>query len=229
MPVETRDPSWSIGRRQVLAGGLAVVATASVSLAPEVAAATPGRPYEWSADRSENGWPIPGPVESFTVEGSDQAVSLAAGPAATVLLHVARRYHYEIDELRAGDLAGFSTSREVAADELSNYLSGTALSIRAGSYPRGVAGGFYPEQLVVIRDILAECAGVVAWGGDLPLRQESHFQLDVRPDDRALAELVGRLARLDEAAGAGAGATDAFDAGRRKIATRFHSTYRRRR
>lgn len=229
MPLEMRDPSWSVGRRQVLAGGLAVAGAVSVNLAPAFAVAAPVRSREWSADRSENGWPIPGPVKALTVEGSDQAVSLAAGAAATVLLHVARRYHYEIDELRAGDLAGFSTARKVAADELSNYLSGTALSIRAGSYPRGVPGGFYPEQLVVVRDILAECAGVVAWGGDLPLRQDSHFQLDVPPEDPRVAELVARLARLDDAAGAGAGATDAFDTTRRKIATRFHSTYRRRR
>jgi hypothetical protein len=89
-----------------------------------------------------------------------------AGDAALLLTYVARRFHYEIDQLRAGDLTGFTPTVAAGPAYETNHRSGTALAIRPHAYPSGVRGGFYPQELVVIRDILAELAGTVAWGGD---------------------------------------------------------------
>jgi hypothetical protein len=120
-------------------------------------------------------------LRSYRVQGSDLSLDLLPGPGAEVLVHVVRRFHYEIDTLRRG---------EVVADR-----SGTALDIRPGFYPAGVAGGFLPHQLIVIRDILAECDGMVQWGGDAKKPQESRFAIATRPDEPRLRTLAGRQDR----------------------------------
>ncbi|CAM5630015.1 Lipoprotein OS=Streptomyces antimycoticus OX=68175 GN=SSPO_062030 PE=4 SV=1 [Streptomyces antimycoticus] len=78
-----------------------------------------------------------------------------------------RRFHYEIDELRKGEVAGWRSPGTVRKGLPEGILaSGTAVRIRPGHYPPGVKGGFFPQQEVVLRDILAELDGVVRWGGD---------------------------------------------------------------
>jgi hypothetical protein len=121
-------------------------------------------------------------IRPVAVEGTGLSVRLLAGPAATVLVHVARRFHYEIDTLGAGDLVGDS--------------SGTAIDIRPGFYPVGVTGGFLPHQVIVIRDILAECDGMLRWGGDnADSPTESHFAIALRATDPRLRALAERLDR----------------------------------
>jgi hypothetical protein len=44
-----------------------------------------------------------------------------------------------------------------------------------------------------VRDILADCDGLVVWGGDLTLVKVSHFHIAARPGDRALARAAARL------------------------------------
>jgi hypothetical protein len=46
-----------------------------------------------------------------------------------------------------------------------NHASGTAIDIRAGHYPAGARGGFDRIELEVIRDILADCEGIVRQNG----------------------------------------------------------------
>ena len=124
-------------------------------------------------------------LETFQVQGSDLTVTLLPGRAATILLYVARRFHYEIDTLGPGDLRADPT--------------GTVLDIRPGWYPPGATGGFLPYQLVVLRDILAECDGLVHWGGDDAAEpREGRFALGVRPAEPRLSALADRMDR-DEA------------------------------
>jgi hypothetical protein len=106
--------------------------------------------------------------------------------------------------------------------EQSNYLSGTALGIRPGSYPVGQRGNLFPKELIVIEDMVAECEGVVRWGGDLSVPMEGHFQIDLPPTEarvRRLAERFGYLDAFDSPYGAGA--IDAFDRGRLARARKF--------
>jgi hypothetical protein len=215
--------SHSLGpsRRTALAGGLAIAVAAVGLRIPRAGAATPGK-QRWTRSRSANGWPVLDSFETVTVEGSGVVVPLAGGVPATILTHLARRFHYEIDTLRDGDLRGGTTDRSVLVAEQSNYLSGTALEVRPGSYPVGQRGNLFPNELVVIEDMLAECEGVVGWGGDLSVPMEGHFQIDLPPTDarvRRLAERFGYIDTIDSPRGAGA--VDAFDPARRAKARKF--------
>lgn len=74
---------------------------------------------------------------------------------------------------------------------------------------------------MVIRDILAECDGVVRWGGDDDDRPyEALFSIDVPPGDKRLTDLVAKLRIWADEPGAGPGTqVDVADAKRRKAAT----------
>ncbi|MFI6623590.1 hypothetical protein [Streptomyces sp. NPDC050528] len=163
---------------------------------------------------SKNGWEMErvadagGTVWTRPVVGTPLAgVRVRLGDVETVLVHVVRRFHYEVDALRAGDVAGWSAPSKVRKGLAeSNLASGTAVRIRPGSYPFGARGGFFPDQLLVIRDILAELAGVVRWGGDDRRPDEALFYVDVRPGDPRLAEVARTLRGWSDEPGKGAGA-----------------------
>jgi hypothetical protein len=119
-------------------------------------------------------------LRTFAVQGTDISVALRPGPPATVLLYAARRFHYEIDALHPGDLITDPT--------------GTVLDIRPGWYPPGARDGFLPHQLTVVRDIVAQCDGLLGWGGDSPRTpREGRFRIAVPPADSALRALAKRL------------------------------------
>jgi hypothetical protein len=81
----------------------------------------------------------------------------------------------------------------VGAPFESNRLSGTALAVHPAAYP--LAGGerLWPHHEVIVRDILLDCGGAVAWGGDLSPAKCSHFHIAVRPGDRLLPRIAARL------------------------------------
>ncbi|MFE7759108.1 hypothetical protein [Streptomyces sp. NPDC057418] len=210
--------------------GAALGATTALAALPGAAYAAPrvpsadGAPVgrRWPGAKSANGWPVLEEAELFRIEGSGRSVRLADGDAAVILLHVARRFHYEIDQLRDGDVTGHSTTRNAIQDYESNYLSGTALAIRPLAYPVGVKGGLYPHELVVVRDILAELDGVVRWGGDLTTPKESHFELAYAPGHPKVKGVARTIRGWDAGPGsAGAGTVDAFDPKRRSKARAF--------
>ncbi|MFJ6673193.1 hypothetical protein ACIQMJ_18955 [Actinosynnema sp. NPDC091369] len=207
---EPTEDATRLGRRRFLAitGGL--VAAASVGLAPPAASAAP----------STNAPALPDALATFPVEGSNASVTLLSGPSAVVLLHVARRYHYEVATLRAGDITGYAeppAGTPFAAD----YRSGTAIAVHAARYPVGATGGLFPHELAVVRDVLAECEGVVRWGGDFrKTPKEGHFRLDVRPGDPALARVAAEVGGWAEEPGRAAPA-DPFAPGRRQAAERL--------
>jgi hypothetical protein len=176
-----------ITRRTLL--GAAAASTGALALTPGAASAGPGV--------SANGWPIdPAAIATYRVEGSAASVALRRGPAAVVLLHVARRWHYEIapvDTGESGGIAGHSARRAVRAPFESNYLSGTAVALHPTAYPVGGSERLWPHHEVIVRDILVDCAGTVVWGGDLSPATASHFHVVAGPRDRALAGVAARL------------------------------------
>jgi hypothetical protein len=178
--------------------------------------------------KSSNGWTINqaadagGSVWTRPVSGTGFDVQVAMGDVETILVHCVRRFHYEIDSLRPGDVVGFKSPGTVKGYE-TNHASGTAVDIRPGSYPPGVAGGFYPYQVDVIRDVLADCDGVLKWGGDFAVPDEAHFQIDLPPTDERVRRLADKLRnwRVNEP-GQGAGVVvDPLDAKRRASALRL--------
>ncbi|WP_346620961.1 hypothetical protein [Blastococcus montanus] len=211
--------SSALSRRRFLVAGAGVLTAAVVASAPGLAAAAPpAGPRPWTRGRSANGWPVLGTVDAVPIEGSDLTVRVAGGDVALILTHVARRFHYDIDGLRVGDLTGHASTREVTEDYESNYLSGTAIAIRAGGYPLGASGNLYPNELIVVRDILAECDGVVRWGGDERVPKESHFQIDRGPNDKRVRQLADKIRSWEHKPSQGAGTVDPFSVGRREAA-----------
>lgn len=193
--------SSTLTRRSFLAAGAAIaVATWIAPAGPAAAApgaASNGQSAKWTRDRSVNGWPIaPDAVSTHLVEGSRASVDLRDGPVATVLLHIARRWHYEIAPLdtgQGGGISGHTTSRTVAAEFESNYLSGTGLCLHPAAYPLGSSEELWPHHERIVRDILLDCEGTVVWGGDLDPVKLSHFHIAAGPDVEALAHVAERL------------------------------------
>ncbi|MFC7261229.1 hypothetical protein [Streptomyces lutosisoli] len=145
------------------------------------------------------------PVPGTPLTGG-AGIAVRMGDVETVLVHVIRRFHYEIDALRKGDVIAWrspGTVRKGLAE--SNQASGTAVQIRPGSYPAGTRGGFFPQQQLLIKDILAELNDVIRWGGNDPKPDESLFYIAVRPDDSRLTRAANRIRRWDETPGRGAG------------------------
>ncbi|WP_328915174.1 MULTISPECIES: M15 family metallopeptidase [unclassified Streptomyces] len=175
--------------------------------------------------RSANGWTVNtasdagGSVWTRPIPGTGCEVQVAIGDVEIILVHCVRRFHYEIESLRPGDVVGFKSPGTVKG-HASNHASGTALDIRPGSYPPGVRGGFHPYQVDVIRDILAECDGVVTWGGDFRIPDEAHFEIGLAPADPRVHRLADKLRdwRINRP-GQGAGVlVDPMNAARRAAA-----------
>ncbi|WP_329133420.1 hypothetical protein OG552_15895 [Streptomyces sp. NBC_01476] len=176
---------------------------------------------------SRNGWPTEraadagGSVFTRPVPGVPLAgVAVRMGDTETVLVHVVRRFHYEIDTLRSGDVVGWRSPSAVRASRSeSNQASGTAVRIRPDHYPPGAKGGFYPLQVMVIRDILAELEGVVRWGGDDRTVDESLFYLDVPPGSPLLTGVARKIWTWGDHPGQGAGSpVDVMSPSRRRAA-----------
>lgn len=161
--------------------------------------------------QTANGWPVLDAGTPCRIEGSNQSVSLANGDAATILLYVARRFNYEIDTLRDGEITGHTADRAIEQPYESNYLSGTAIAIRPALYPAGAGGLLYPNELAVIRDILKKLGGAVVWGGDEEIPKESHFQIAYTPGHPAIKLAAQNIHEWDTTPGGeGAGAINAF-------------------
>ncbi|TRO59797.1 MULTISPECIES: hypothetical protein [unclassified Streptomyces] len=216
-------------RHTAVLGTATLMGGGSVLALPAGAAAA-GRPGPGDAPKrptSPNGWELEEKANDVStvwtrpVPGTGLDVDVRIGDVETVLVHVVRRFHYEIDELRKGDLGGWRAPARVKLTRAEgNQASGTAVAIRPGSYPPGAEGGFYSPQLMVIRDILAECDGVVRWGGDDDRPYEALFSIDVPPGDKRLTDLVARLRNWADEPGAGPGTrVDVADAKRRAAAT----------
>ncbi|MFC8343291.1 hypothetical protein [Streptomyces sp. NPDC057280] len=201
--------STRLPRRCVLRTGVGLTAAAGLATlaVPSPASASSGTEPVSSA----NGWSIEpdadesGVIWTRQVPGSSVSVALRLGEAATVLIHVIRRYHYEIDTLVDGEVIGFRPADGTLKGHATNHASGTAIAIRPTWYPDGAEGGLFPHQLATVRDILEECQDVVAWGGDFRRPNESHFQIDVPPSDARLKRLAARIRGWEDKPGQGAG------------------------
>ncbi|MEU4209745.1 hypothetical protein AB0F13_07045 [Streptomyces sp. NPDC026206] len=204
-----------ISRRSVLKRTVVIAGAAGLSSATGSAAAwaAPGPALAPSAGKpSANGWGMEegaddgGWIWTRPVPGTGLAVPLRIGEVETVLVHVLRRFHYEVQALGTGDVRAHVAPGAFAAPHESNHASGTAVCVRPASYPLTARDGLFPPQVETIRHILADCEGVVTWGGDLKPLHEAHFEIAVRPGDARLQEVADKILAWNRTPGEGAGA-----------------------
>ncbi|WP_432103421.1 hypothetical protein [Streptomyces sp. bgisy091] len=183
---------------------------------------------------SGNGWEMQkavdadGEIVTCPVPGTGLKVALREGDPATLLVHVVRRFHYEIAAIglpgEPDPVQGWVAPSGVRDSGLprSNQASGTAVAIRPGSYPPGVRGGLTEAQRLVVRDIIADTEGLVRWGGDDRPAQEGLFYLVAGPDDRSTARVAAKIRAWDVTPGLGAGVVaDMTGSARRRRAARY--------
>ncbi|WP_327066441.1 twin-arginine translocation signal domain-containing protein [Kitasatospora sp. NBC_01302] len=223
----------AITRRSAVKG--AAVLGAATAVGPLLPRAAWAAPAEHSTEpenpgrnlpTSANGWTIEkeanhvSTVWTRTVAGTGLTVDVRIGDVEEILVHVIRRFHYEVEELPGGDLLGWRPIDGLrAALPESNLASGTAVRIRPGASAKG---GFFAYQELVLRDILAQCEGVVRWGGDDGEVDESLFYLASGPQDRRVRQLADRLRGWRARPGEGAGApVDVLSPARRSEADRL--------
>ncbi|MDO0933357.1 hypothetical protein QQY66_17295 [Streptomyces sp. DG2A-72] len=216
-------------RTLVKTAGVITAAAAVGSITPSAATAAPANlpvRVQKKAPTSANGWPLEeranhvSTVWTRPVSGTGLEVDIRIGDVEAILLHAVRRFHYEVEQLPRIDLAGWQPigSLKKGRPE-SNLASGTAVQIRPGA---SAAGGLFPLQLLTLRDILADCEGVVRWGGDDSPVDESLFYIDLGPDDERVRALADRLRAAEATPGQGAGVdVDAFSKSRRSRADRL--------
>lgn len=135
---------------------------------------------------SQNGWPAsPNPgkigVTSWQVPGTSVNLQLA-GRAAKVLLYVAAQFNKRVERLTPSICGGYNYRVIAGSHTISNHGSGTAIDLNWSRHPQGRHGTFSAAQVSQIRRILAECKGVVRWGGDYSGRpDEMHFEVIADP------------------------------------------------
>lgn len=197
---------------QLAAGAAAAVAVHAVlPMRPAQAAQPASNGGSGKGERSPNGWrlergvAVGAAVWPRAVLGSEAVIDVRIGDVEAVLLHVARRFHYDVDTLEAGDAVGFMVKRDTRRGYERNHSSGTAIDLHGGKYPAGIPDPFDSRQFAVIRAVVAECEGVVRWGGDFKVPAWSHFEIAVPPDDATLPVVADKLRLAEQTPGLGAG------------------------
>ncbi|MET7493008.1 hypothetical protein [Streptomyces sp900116325] len=218
-------------RRTVVKSAAVIGAVAAMgSFVPGTASAAP-KSKSQKLPTSANGWTLEkeanhvSTVWTRPVAGTGLKVDVRIGDVELILVHVIRRFHYEVEQIQRVDLAGWRAIGKLDKDlPESNLASGTAVQIRPGA---GAKGGLFPLQELVLRDILADCEGVVRWGGDDSTVNESLFYIDAGPNDERVRKVADKLRDWDATPGEGAGVeVNVLSPSRRSRADRLARTQR---
>lgn len=145
---------------------------------------------------SQNGWLVVTNKQlnnnNFPGTGANPAPGVLIGGVATVLHYVGQQFDDRVEPLTDGWCWGYANRNVIGGSDISNHASGTAIDLNAPKHPLGKSGTFSAAQVEAIRQILAECGGVVRWGGDYSGRKdEMHFEIIA--DARTVAEVALRL------------------------------------
>lgn len=136
---------------------------------------------------SYNGWPASDDPQAINVQPFGDAVGLPfpggvrGGDVATVLGYVMTQLHERVEPCVAGWDWGYSYRANVNnPNTLSCHASATACDYNAPNHPNGVHGTWTDDQIVTVREILAEVQGAVQWGEDYTGTVDGmHFEIIV--------------------------------------------------
>lgn len=131
---------------------------------------------------SQNGYKAADPslIATFTI-ARDVKISLRKGDVSVVLLHFARWYDKNIEQLTPADTGGYNPRSILGSTVLSNHASGTAEDLRWNKHPRGKHNTFTAGQKEKIEKQLAFYEGAIRWGGNYVSAtiDEMHFEINV--------------------------------------------------
>jgi hypothetical protein len=117
-------------------------------------------------------------IATSTVAGARFPVR--KGDVSVVLMHVAQRFHNEVEPLNPKECYGYAERKiRGSSTTLSNHASGTAIDLNSSDHWLGETGTFSKKERKAIAKILAECDGVIRWGGNYHGRKdEMHFEIN---------------------------------------------------
>jgi hypothetical protein len=148
-----------------------------------------------------NGWPTsPNPAtfggldnrEVPGAPGVHLAPGIRAGDPADILFHFAAQFHEHVEPLVAGTCWGFAFRPNTNNKKVISEHGGAAADLNAPQHPNGKRGTFTPEQVGIIRALLATYDDLIVWGGDFQgTDDEMHFEL--RHDPAKLATLAAEI------------------------------------
>jgi hypothetical protein len=136
--------------------------------------------------KAQNGWPAGTPeqiggLDNSYVPGTNVKVApgVLKGDVAYVLFYFAEQFNKRVEKLKPGWCWGYNY-RQVrgSTTDLSNHSAGCAIDLNAPAHPLGAVGTFSASQVATIKAILAECGGVLRWGGSYSGRKdEMHVEV----------------------------------------------------
>lgn len=150
------------------------------------------------------GWPVipSGDARLTVIEPvPGRRFTVLAGPVATVLDWLIRRFHAEVEPIDQGilDDYGYNYRKVRGSDSWSNHASGTAVDLNATKHPFKTRAdqNFSPAQIAAVRQILADATingqQVVRW---LDANDPMHFEINHMGrggTPEAVAALAARL------------------------------------
>jgi hypothetical protein len=150
---------------------------------------------------SYNGWLAStnpadfGGLTKISVAGEFFPPGVRSGDVTVVFQWLVEQLHARVEPVTKGHEAddwGYNYRKNRNANNLSCHSSGTALDYNAVLHPNGRRGTFSGAQVAEIRRILAECDGIIRWGGDFSgTPDEMHFE--IVGDVAAVARVAARL------------------------------------
>jgi len=152
--------------------------------------------------KTRRGWPVI--LDSAKTTPLDHITGrVLSGDVHTIFDFFCDRFEKLVEPITKGHSWGWSP-RPVRgyADVWSEHAAGTAIDINAPAHYMGKSGTFTAKQVEGIRQVIAECGGLIIWGGDWKHRpDEMHFEL------KADAANIARVAGLIRAQRAGTAPT----------------------
>lgn len=155
---------------------------------------------------SQNGWKANDRslIKSYSLPGGGK-IAVRKGDVATILVYVAKRFDSEVEPLKWPGNWGYAERPIRGSRTTSNHASGTAIDLNAPRHPLGKRGTFSKKQVRAIKRILADCGGVIRWGGNYVSRaDEMHFEINA---GSAAVRRVAQAIRAGKKPGPSGGAT----------------------
>lgn len=131
---------------------------------------------------SQNGWSIVNgnQTDRTSFAGKMAVGGVRKGDVSVIFNYLMSEFNSKVETIVQYGTWGWAPPKLIPGGKTySNHASATAVDINAPKHPWTKRGTFSASQVRGIRKILADCGGVVRWGGDYSSRpDEMHFEIN---------------------------------------------------